>query len=118
MAQTSQERMTTLVERIRQDPGLVEQLPAPEGEIVRDALDGRSVYEIAQHHRLTEAAVWDILGNAARAASGTPALRQIETGGLGSDTDPGVSGGYGDTGFGSLGNEPPIPTPEEPSERS
>jgi hypothetical protein len=41
----------------------------------------------------------------------------VETGGLGSDTDPGVTGGYGDTGFGSLGNEPPFPTPEEPEGR-
>jgi hypothetical protein len=32
-----------------------------------------------------------------------------------SDTDPVVTSGYGDTGFGALGNEPPVPTPEEPS---
>lgn len=50
-------------------------------------------------------------------AGGHPARPQVETGGLGSDTDPGVTGGYGDTGFGSLGNEPPFPTPEEPPER-
>jgi hypothetical protein len=37
-------------------------------------------------------------------------------GGLGSDTDPGVTGGYGDTGFGAIGNDGPIPVPGEPEE--
>jgi hypothetical protein len=36
--------------------------------------------------------------------------------GLGADTDPGVTGGYGDPGFGSIDNEPPIPVSEEPEE--
>jgi hypothetical protein len=35
---------------------------------------------------------------------------------MGSDTDPGVTGGYGETGFGSIGNEPPVPLPGEPGE--
>jgi len=51
--------------------------------------------------------------SAARAAAGR-GVEQVETGGFGSDTDPGVTGGYGETGFGSLGTEPPFPTPEEP----
>ena len=117
MSQPSHERMSRLIERLQQDPGLAEQLPGQEGAIVREALEGRSVYEIAQNHHLSEGAVWDVLSNAARAAAGQPAPQQVETGGLGSDTDPGVSGGYGDTGFGSLGNETPIPIPEEPIER-
>ena len=40
----------------------------------------------------------------------------METAGLGSDTDPGVSGGYGDTGFGAIGNDGPMPVLEEPGE--
>ena len=101
MSQPSQERLQQLLEQLRQDPGLAEQLPSREGEIVRDALNGLDVYQIAQQHRLSENAVWGTLRNAARAASGQP-ISPVESGGLGSDTDPGVTGGYGETGFGSL----------------
>lgn len=111
---SSAERMQTLVEQLRQDPGLAETLPSKEGEIVRMALDGATAQDIAQMHRMSEEAVWNALRNAARAASGAE-IHPVESGGFGSDTDPGVTGGYGDTGFGSLGNEPPIPTPEEPN---
>jgi hypothetical protein len=114
VAQSSDERMARLVEALQQDPGLAEGMPSQEGQMVRDALGGQSVYEIAQQHRVSERAVWDVLANAARAASGRSAPQQVETGGFGSDTDPGVTGGYGETGFGSLGNEPPIAIPEEP----
>ena len=75
----------------------------------------QDVYAIAQQHQISEKAVWDTLSNAARAAAGRPAA-QVETGGLGSDTDPGVTGGYGETGFGSLGAEPPEAIPEEPGQ--
>jgi DNA-binding CsgD family transcriptional regulator len=101
MAQSSDERMARLVEQLQQNPGLAEQLPSQEGEMVRDALDGQSVYEIAQNHTVSEETVWRTLSVAARMASGQ-AVHQVETGGFGSDTDPGVTGGYGETGFGSL----------------
>jgi hypothetical protein len=106
--------MDTIRQALNQDPTLSEQLPAQEGEIVRRALAGEDVHFIAQQLSLPEAAVWEVLANAARLASGQGRER-VETAGLGSDTDPGVTGGYGDTGFGALGNEPPFPTPEEPS---
>ena len=115
MAHPSEERMKTLVAQLQQDPGLAEQLPSREGSIVRAALDGQGVYQIAQTHRVSEEAVWGTLRNAARAATGAT-VQPVETGGFGSDTDPDVTGGYGDTGFGSLGNEPPVTTPEEPRE--
>ncbi|HEX2910643.1 MAG TPA: hypothetical protein VH186_07525 [Chloroflexia bacterium] len=105
MAETSEERMAQLVEQLRQDPGLAESLPSKEGALVRDALEGQSVYEIAQNHRVSEQAVWSTLRNAARAASGK-SIQPVETGGFGSDTDPGVTGGYGETGFGALDVEP------------
>jgi len=114
---TSNERLAQLVKQLRQDPGIAEQLPDQEGAIVRGALAGHEVYTIAQQQHISEQAVWDILSNAARAAAGRETA-QVETGGLGSDTDPGVTGGYGETGFGSLGAEPPIPIPEEPPEES
>ena len=113
----SDEQLRDIVRQLQQTPGVAEQLPAQEGAIVRDAMRGRSIYELAQQHRSSEEAVWNILSNAARMTGGQPVRAQVESGGLGSDTDPGVTGGYGDTGFGSLGNEPPFPTPEEPPER-
>ncbi|HUS13481.1 MAG TPA: helix-turn-helix domain-containing protein [Chloroflexia bacterium] len=88
MAQTSDKRMAELVKSMRQDPALPARLSGPEAAIVRAALDGQTVYEIAQDHGITEAAVWDLLSNAARAAAGTP-LSVVETGaGLGSDEEP------------------------------
>jgi hypothetical protein len=107
-------RLAELTKMLRQNPALAGQLPGQEREIVQLALDGQDIHQIAQQCGISEAAVWDVLGNAARAASGQP-VAPVETGGLGSDTDPGVTGGYGETAFGSLGNEPPFPTPEEPS---
>lgn len=114
MTQSSSEQMARLREQLQPFSGQGEQLPGQTGAIVRDALQGRSVYEIAQTHRISEAAVWKMLSSAARDMSGAPARQPTETAGLGSDTDPGITGGYGDTAFGSLGNEPPMPTPEEP----
>jgi hypothetical protein len=112
----SRERLRQLVRQLSRYPGLAGQLPSVEGAIVRDALDGLSVSAIAHEHAISEEAVWGVLSNAARFAAGYLPQHPIETGGLGSDTDPGVTGGYGDTGFGSLGNEPPIPVLEEPEE--
>ncbi len=110
--------MARLVEQIQRDPALVETLPAEEARVIRDALDGLSIHEIANRHRMSEGAVWEVLGSAARLAAGSAPARRVEVGGLGSDTDPGVTGGYGETGFGSLGLEPPEPTPEEPEHES
>jgi len=114
---STDEQLQRLVEQLREMPGLAEQLPGDQGEIVRAALDGRPVYEIANDLRLVPEYVWEVLTNAARMASGKAPVERAEVGGLGSDTDPGVTGGYGDTGFGSIGNEPPIPTPGEPTDQ-
>ncbi|GEM_PF-1727227 len=89
-------------------PGFVETLPDQEGRIARGVVDGRRPYEIAMDEGISEQAVWEIvraLANAAMAPSQRALSRGYETSGLGSDTDPGVTGGYGDTGFGSIGNE-------------
>jgi DNA-binding CsgD family transcriptional regulator len=101
MTQRSDDRMAILLEQLQQQPGLGEQLPSQEGAIVRAALDGQSVYEIAQQQQVSEGFVWTTLSNAARMATGQQ-IQPVETGGYGSDTDPGVTGGYGETGFGSL----------------
>lgn len=112
---STDDQLKRLVDQLEQMPGLAETLPGDQGDIVRDALDGKPVYEIANDRRLAPEYVWEVLGNAARMAAGNAPAERAEIGGLGSDTDPGVTGGYGDTGFGSIGNEPPIPNPEEPT---
>ncbi len=114
MSTSSDQMMARLIEQLRQMPGLAEQLPAEQGAIVRAALEGNSVHDITNQNRVTEATVWEVLGNAARMVSGEGPRQRAETGGMGSDTDPGVTGGYGDTGFGAIGNDGPIPNTEEP----
>lgn len=115
MGTPSQARWDELIATLRADPTLASRLVGDEASMVRQALAGDSVYEIAQQHQVSEEVVWNRLHNAARLVVGWPAATApVETGGLGSDTDPGVTGGYGDTGFGAIGNEPPYPTPEEP----
>ncbi|MEN9939116.1 MAG: hypothetical protein RLZZ387_5695 [Chloroflexota bacterium] len=116
MAATSDERMRQLVDEIRRSPDVAMSMSGQESVIIAGAVDGQSVYEIAQLVGVSEEAVWRVLGSAARAAGGRSAPQAAESGGLGSDTDPGVTGGYGDTGFGALGNETPGVIPEEPPE--
>jgi hypothetical protein len=106
--------MAALLAQFKQDPTIAERLPNMEGAMVQAALDGDNVYAIAQEHAVTEGAVWEVLTNAARMATGH-GVEQVETGGFGSDTTPGVTGGYGATGFGAIGNEAPNPNLREPS---
>jgi hypothetical protein len=115
MDQAEERRMAPLIKALRQNPSGGSDLADPTGAIVRAALAGQTVYQIAQDQEMSEEAVWRTLGDAARAAAGHPTQHPVETGGMGSDTDPGVTGGYGETGFGSLGLDPPEPIPEEPS---
>jgi hypothetical protein len=110
----SDDPLARLVEKLELMPGLAQTLPGDQGALVQDALDGKKVYDIANDHRVPESYVWEVLGNAARLAAGQGFEERTEIGGLGSDTDPGVTGGYGDTGFGAIGNEGPIPNPGEP----
>ncbi len=99
MAQTSQEQMQQLVEQLQLAPGIAEQLPDKEGAMVHGALNGLSVFEIAQQCRTSEAAVWATLGNAARFASGKSS-QSVEIGeGLGSEASTSDPGGYGNIGL-------------------
>ena len=99
---------------LRQHAGSVHALPDLQQSIAYGVLHGRSIHEIAQENGVSEDAVWNMLESTTRLFAGSALSSQAETGGFVSDADPGVSGGYGDTGFGSIGNEPPYPTPEEP----
>ena len=92
----------------------IDTLPAPERAIAEQAASGTPVWEIAQSCRISEAAVARVIDGVVAVVTGRP-IHPVETGGLGSDTDPGVTGGYGDTGFGALDTEP-LPDNTEPTE--
>ena len=92
----------------------IETLPAAERQMAEMAAAGSPLWEIAQQCRVSEGAVARVVDGVVAVVTGRP-IHQVETGGLGSDTDPGVTGGYGDTGFGALDTEP-IPDNTEPSE--
>lgn len=113
MTDRSSQWMRELVGQIRRAIGVIEQLPAKEGKIVFDALEDRTIYEIAQRHGVTGAYVWIVLNNAARLAHSWPIM--VEGSGLGRDTDPGVTGGYEDSGPGDVTSVPPYPPPDEES---
>lgn len=89
-------------------------LPSTERKIAAAAASGTPVWEIAHDAGISEEAVYRTLDSVIAAVSGRD-VAPVETGGLGSDTDPGVTGGYGDTGFGALDTEP-IPDNTEPKE--
>jgi hypothetical protein len=89
-------------------------LPAVERRIATLAASGMPVWEIAQQTRESEGAVRRTLDGIIAVVTGRE-VEPVETGGLGADTDPGVTGGYGDTGFGALDTEP-IPDNTEPRE--
>ncbi len=91
----------------------IETLPATERAIAEMAANGAPVWEIAQSRQMSEAAVARTIDGVVATVTGRP-IHPVETGGLGADTDPGVTGGYGDTGFGALDTEP-IPDNTEPT---
>ena len=92
----------------------IQTLPSYERHIATMAADGTPVWEIAQSTRVSEAAIARTIDAVLAAVSGRE-VTQIETGGLGADTDPGITGGYGDTGFGALDTDP-MPDNSEPDE--
>jgi len=109
-----------LADRLSGLPGLVRTLPDQEQRIAEMIVQGRRPYEIAMAEGISEDAVWTMvraLANATMAPTQRTLTRGYETAGIGSDTDPGVTGGYGDTGFGAIGAEEGGPAvTEEPEE--
>jgi len=116
MSQTAESQMANLVKMLQHDPSLLARLPQREADIVQRALDGQDVHEIAQSLHIVEAAVWEVLEGAARMTVGGH-VQQEEIGGLGSDTDPGVTGGYDETGFGRLPADAPLTAVEKFNEQ-
>jgi hypothetical protein len=57
-----------LVGRLQNQPEIAERLPAHEATVVRAALGGRQIDQIAAEHKLAEETIWEILSNAAGGA--------------------------------------------------
>jgi hypothetical protein len=74
-------------------------LPAEERHIAAMAAEGSSVWEIAQQMRMSDAAVAHVLDRVVAQLTGRE-IEPVESGGLGADTDPGVTGGYDPEPFG------------------
>ncbi len=92
----------------------IQTLPPQERHIATLAAGGSPIWAIAQELRISDAAVARTLDGVLAAVTGRE-VTPVETGGLGADTDPGVTGGYGDTGFGALDTDP-LPDNTEPDE--
>jgi hypothetical protein len=75
-------------------------LPPDERRIAALAAGGAAVWEIAQQMRISDEAVARVIDRVVAALSGRE-VEPVETGGLGADTDPGVSGGYDPDPFGT-----------------
>src|SRR3712207_9101675 len=67
-------------------------LPPQERHIAMMAANGASIWEIAQEMRISDAAVAGVIDRLVAVLSGRE-MERVETGGLGADTDPGVTGG-------------------------
>ena len=74
-------------------------LPPQERHIATLAANGASIWEIAQEMRISDAAVAGVIDRLIAVLSGRD-IERVETGGLGADTDPGVTGGYDPESFG------------------
>lgn len=71
----------------------IDALPPQERRVADLAATGLPVWEIAQQVGIADAAVARIIDGVVAAVTGRP-IFPVETGGLGADTDPGVSGGF------------------------
>ncbi len=100
---------------LREARAQIEAMPDMEREVALLAANGTPIEDIAARTGHSEETVWRTLHRIVSDVTGQR-REPVETGGLGADTDPGVSGGYGDTGFGALDTEPPIAGSDEPEE--
>jgi len=92
----------------------IQSLPGQERHIAHLAAGGTPVWQIAQELRMSEAAVARTIDGVIAVVTGRP-VDPVETGGLGADTDAGVSGGYepGDLGQFDPDDEAAPPDEEE-----
>jgi DNA-binding NarL/FixJ family response regulator len=84
---------------LRQGHDYILSLPPDERHIATMAAEGAPVWEIAQQMRISDAAVAHLIDRIVAALMGRT-IETVETGGLGADTDPGITGGYDPEPFG------------------
>jgi DNA-binding CsgD family transcriptional regulator len=84
---------------LREGHAYIQSLPAEERHIATMAAEGQPVWQIAAQVRVSEEAVAHLIDRVLAALSGRD-IDPVETGGLGADTDPGISGGYDPEPFG------------------
>ena len=87
------------VKLLREGHEYILSLPPEERHIAAMAADGAPVWEIAQQMRFSDEAVARAIDRVVAVLSGRD-IDPVETGGLGADTDAGVSGGYDPDPFG------------------
>jgi hypothetical protein len=88
-----------IVRVLREGHAYILSLPPLERHIAAMAADGTPIWQIAQEVQISEGAVARVIDSVVAALTGR-ADDPVETGGLGADTDPGVSGGYDPEPFG------------------
>jgi len=93
----------------------IQTLPAFERHIASLAADSVPLWQIAQETRTSEGAIARILDSVVAAVTGRE-IETVETGGFGSDTDPGVTGGYDSASFGAFDPMPPGNTQDRDEE--
>lgn len=84
---------------LRDNHAYIQGLPEEDRSIASLAAEGTPVWEIARRLQMSDAAVASSISRVVAALSGRE-IEPVETGGLGADTDPGVSGGYDPEPFG------------------
>lgn len=94
----SSDNITTLLASARP---YIQALPSREQRIATRAAAGAPTWEIAHELGISDAAVARSLDGIVAAITGRE-IHPVETGGLGADTDPGVTGGYDPASFGAL----------------
>ena len=114
MDQADEQRIAPLIEALRQDPGGGSDLPDPAGAIVRAALAGQTVYQIAQDQEMSEEAVWRSLSDAARAASAPRRAAPSRRPAWAATPIPASPAATARPASAASGLDPPEPIPEEP----
>jgi len=95
----------------------IQTLPSVERQIATLAANGAPVWEIAQELQISQPAVARTLDGVLAAITGRQ-IDPVETGGLGADTDPGVTGGYDDPGVGDYVTDEPVPRSSQESDNT
>jgi hypothetical protein len=105
------DRFDSLVQKIREEPALVNRLDSLESRIVREALHGDDVEEIAKRYDVSRGYVMTLISGVAHATSGQ--AQQLEQIGLGREGDKNLRGGWGDTGQANINVESPTAGTEQ-----